>query len=169
MGNRRPFAGVTQENDAGKGPLLRDCSVKAPLTTTKGAGAAQTAKTPVGSRTGWAVCESRAGASLTRPQPVPQDFGCRRCEKGRRKPWWLARAFEDFVRQNPTAEPSFSYATPAFMPQIFSWMTGIRVLDSMCCGQIPSHLRQARQASACFARDAYFCTVTARVSFTVWL
>ena len=56
---------------------------------------------------------SRAGASLTRPQPVPQDFGCRKCEKGRSKPWWLARPFEHFVRQNPKAEPLFSYATPA--------------------------------------------------------
>ena len=73
----------------------------------------EAAKTPVGSWTGWAVCESRAGASLTRPQPVPQDFGCRKCEKGRRKPWWLARPFEHFVRQNPKAEPLFSYATPA--------------------------------------------------------
>ena len=71
------------------------------------------AKTPVGSWTGWAVCESRAGASLTRPQPVPQDFGCRKCEKGQSKPWWLACPFEHFMRQNPKAEPLFSYATPA--------------------------------------------------------
>ena len=106
---------------------------QSPLTTTKGAGAVQAAKNPVGSSTGQGDLRSRAGARLTRPQPtaglflalpsksglfrcravLPQDFGCRKCEKGRRKPWWLARPFEHFVRQNPKAEPSFSCATPA--------------------------------------------------------
>ena len=123
-----------------KRPAFAGLQRQSPLTTTKGAGAVQAAKTPVGSSTGQGDLRSRAGARLTRPQPtaglflalpstsalfrceavLPQDFGCRKCEKGRRKPWWLARPFEHFLRQNPKAEPSFSYATPAFCRGFFA-------------------------------------------------
>ena len=85
-----------------KRPAFAGLQRQSPLTTTKGAGAVQAAKNPVGSSTGQGDLRSRAGARLTRPQPtaglflalpsksalfrceavLPQDFGCRKCEKG---------------------------------------------------------------------------------------
>ena len=122
-----------------KRPAFAGLQRQSPLTTTKGACEAfpctpikiepfpvqsspgpRSGQDPSGVLDRLGGLRSRAGASLTRPQPVPQDFGCRKYEKGRSKPWWLARPFEYFVRQNPTAEPLFSYVTPAFQAAFFA-------------------------------------------------
>ena len=89
--------------------------------------------------------QSRAGASLKRPQPVPQDFGCRNCEKGRRKPWWLARPFEHFVRQNPTAEPLVSYVTLAEASGCFSYWSSNSQSDSPAAAALHEYSRQQLQ------------------------
>ena len=73
----------------------------------------EAAKAPAGPWTGWAVCKAERAHLCCARSPRPRILDEESTKSGPASLDGLGGRSACFMRQNPTAEPSFSYATPA--------------------------------------------------------